>query len=49
VRALLENGADPTIADKEGITPMAIAKTASLPYGITAGGRWECVAALEVR
>jgi ankyrin repeat protein len=26
VRALLESGADPTIADKDGTTPMAIAK-----------------------
>jgi ankyrin repeat protein len=26
VRALLESGADPTIADNDGTTPMAIAK-----------------------
>jgi ankyrin repeat protein len=49
VRALLRNGADPTIADNDGITPMAIAKQASLPYGVTAKGRRECVAVLEVR
>jgi ankyrin repeat protein len=48
-RALLEGGADPTTADSNGITPMAIAKeTAPLPYGVTAEGRRECVAALEV-
>jgi ankyrin repeat protein len=50
VRALLEGGADPTIADNEGTTPMAIAKkTAPIPYGATVKGRRECVAALEVR
>jgi uncharacterized protein len=49
-RALLESGADPTIADKKGITPMAIAKqTRSLPQGVTAEGRRDCVVALEVR
>jgi hypothetical protein len=51
VRELLERGADPTIADNKGITPMAIAKQdpPSSPPGITAEGRLECVAALEVR
>jgi ankyrin repeat protein len=39
-RALLEAGADPTIADPKKITPMAIAKKR---------GRGKCVAALEVR
>jgi uncharacterized protein len=48
VRALLEGGADPTIADNDGTTPMAIAKQ-DPPYGsISAEGRRECVAALEV-
>jgi hypothetical protein len=58
VRALLESGAEPTIASNGGITPMAIAKDqyiapalhpafqADLP---SAEGRRECVAALEVR
>jgi hypothetical protein len=50
VRALLENGADTTIANNDGITPMAIAKkTAPLPEGVTVEARRECVAALEVR
>jgi uncharacterized protein len=48
VNALLENGADPTIAANEGTTPMAIAK-ADPPAFITIEGRRECVAALEVR
>jgi ankyrin repeat protein len=49
VRALLEGGADPTIANNSGITPMAIAKrTRSRPYGVTAEARRECVAALQV-
>jgi uncharacterized protein len=48
VRALLGGGADPTIPDAHGITPMAAAKHASLPTGVTAEGRRECVAALEV-
>jgi uncharacterized protein len=48
-RALLESGADPTTAAADGTTPMAIAKQAALPYGVTAEGRRECVAALEVR
>jgi ankyrin repeat protein len=53
VRALLENGADLTVADREGITPMAIAKR-DLTWeeqedGATAEGRRECVAALKVR
>jgi ankyrin repeat protein len=50
VTALLESGADPTIADNEGTTPMAIAKhLGPLPSGVTVEGRRECVAALEVR
>jgi ankyrin repeat protein len=50
-RALLESGADPTIADDNGTTPTAIAKAAIPPHfrGVTAEGRRECVAALEVR
>jgi ankyrin repeat protein len=48
VRALLEGGADPTIADNGGTTPMAIAKQEPEPDGIFAEGRRECVAALEV-
>jgi ankyrin repeat protein len=44
VRALLESGADATIASNAGTTPMAIAK-----HGVTAEGCRECVAALEVR
>jgi ankyrin repeat protein len=50
-RALLENGADPTIGDHNGITPMTVAKRdpPSIPRGITAEGRRECVIALEVR
>jgi hypothetical protein len=49
VRALLESGADPTIATVEGSTPMAVAKLdAHYPEGATAEGRRECVAALEV-
>jgi uncharacterized protein len=46
-RALLESGADATIADKNGRTPMAIAKQEA-HLTIRAGGRRECVAALEV-
>jgi ankyrin repeat protein len=51
VTVLLESGADPTIAHDNGTTPMAIAKQdpPSNPHGITAEGRRECVAALEVR
>jgi hypothetical protein len=51
VRALLESGADPTIAfqGQDRGTPMAIAKHAGLPDGVTAEGRRGCVAALEVR
>jgi ankyrin repeat protein len=48
LRALLESGADPTIAHNEGTTPMAIAKQ-SIPFLTEAEGRRECVAALEVR
>jgi ankyrin repeat protein len=53
VRALLESGADPTIARNNGTTPMAVAKQYVAPEfamaGITAKGRRECVAALKVR
>jgi ankyrin repeat protein len=50
VRALLEKGADPTIADKDGTTPMAAArKNYKLPHGANAEGRRECLEALEVR
>jgi hypothetical protein len=49
VKALLESGADPTIANRDGTTPMAIAKDLdSLPAEATAEGRRECVVALEV-
>jgi uncharacterized protein len=48
-RALLESGADPTIADRNGITPMIIAKTHPCSHGFSAEGRRECAAALEVR
>jgi ankyrin repeat protein len=52
MRALLESGADPTIANKRGMTPVTIAKRhppAQSRENITAEGRRECVAALEVR
>jgi ankyrin repeat protein len=49
VRALLQSGADPTIANNDGTTPMAIAKKTPPPAGVSALGRRECVAALEVR
>jgi hypothetical protein len=51
VRALLEGGADPTITDVLGRTPMATAKQ-SVPgwlEGVAAEGRREGVAALQVR
>jgi hypothetical protein len=48
-RALLENGADPTIADDNGTTAMAIAKQEPNDSDISAEGRRECVVALEVR
>jgi uncharacterized protein len=49
VRALLESGADPTIADDDGMTPMAIAKQDPDDDDISAESRRECVAELEVR
>jgi ankyrin repeat protein len=49
VRALLESGADPTIAHNNGTTPMAIAKQDPDHPSVSAEGRQECVAALEVR
>jgi ankyrin repeat protein len=49
VRALLESGADLTIADNDGTTPMAIAKQIPTDGEISAEGRRECVAALKVR
>jgi uncharacterized protein len=49
VRALLEGGADPTIADNDGITPVAIAKQDPGSADVSAEGRQECVAVLEVR
>jgi hypothetical protein len=48
-RALLENGADPTIANNDSITPMAIATQPPGHGRISVEGRRECVAALEVR
>jgi hypothetical protein len=50
VRVLLENGADPTIPDRDGRSPLSVAKS---PYPIiddaVAEDRRGCVAALEVR
>jgi ankyrin repeat protein len=48
-RALLENGADPTISDGSGTTPMAIAKLKSGSPYVSADGLRDCIAALEVR
>jgi hypothetical protein len=52
-RALVEGGADPTITDDNGTTPMAIAKQdpgeRDIRSGVSAEGGRECVAALEVR
>jgi ankyrin repeat protein len=48
-RLLLKRGADPTIADDRDITPMAMAKNLTTSYAVSAEGRRECVAALEVR
>jgi ankyrin repeat protein len=48
VRVLLESGADPTIAFT-GITPMAIARLTPSSRFISAQGRREAVAVLEVR
>jgi ankyrin repeat protein len=51
-RALLESGADPTIADDDGTTPMAFAKQDldedDVKLGVSAVGRRACVAALGV-
>jgi hypothetical protein len=49
VRALLERGADPTIANDHGITPMAATKEPHPNPIISAEGRRECEAALKVR
>jgi ankyrin repeat protein len=49
VRALLECGADPTIADYSHDTPIAIAKEDPENDSVSAEGRRECVAALKVR
>jgi hypothetical protein len=43
----LERGADPSILRSDGCSAMAIAKQEA-PWGIAAGGRQECVEALEV-
>jgi ankyrin repeat protein len=48
-RALLESGADPTIADEGGATPRAKTQQDPPPFWISAEGRRECVVALEVR
>jgi ankyrin repeat protein len=52
-RALLEGGADPTIASNDGTTPMAAATKGideeAVMFGVTAEARRECVAVLEVR
>jgi ankyrin repeat protein len=48
-RALLESGADPTIAVNGRTCPMAVAKMDVDSEVISAEGRRECVAALEVR
>jgi ankyrin repeat protein len=49
VKALLESGADVTIANNLGMTPMAIAKQFAPHPSASAGGRRKCVAALKVR
>jgi hypothetical protein len=49
VRALLESGADITIANNNGITPVAIAVEPPHASHISARGRRECVAARKVR
>jgi hypothetical protein len=47
--ALLESGADPTIADNNGLSPVTVAKNVGVyPPGVTAEGRRECAEALEV-
>jgi ankyrin repeat protein len=47
-RILLQNGADHTMADNEGTTPMAIARKESIGRSISAG-RAACVTELQVR
>jgi ankyrin repeat protein len=47
-RALLKSGANPTIADVDGTTPMAIAKRRPEDHVISSNGRRRCVAVLEV-
>jgi ankyrin repeat protein len=47
-RALLESGADAAIVKDDGTTPMAVARQRS-SHGVSAEGRRQCVAALEVR
>jgi ankyrin repeat protein len=48
-RALLESGANPTIAKNDGTTPTVIAKRDPDHGCVSVEGRRECVAALEVR
>jgi hypothetical protein len=48
-RPLLESGADPTIASRDSITPVVVAKQDPDHDCVFAEGRRECVAALEVR
>jgi ankyrin repeat protein len=47
-RLLLERGADPTIANEDGTTPMAIAKDRPEFDWVSAKARRDCVAALTV-
>jgi uncharacterized protein len=47
-RALLERGADPTIANNDGTTPMAVAMEGPPHHRISAEGQRACVAALQV-
>jgi ankyrin repeat protein len=48
-RALLERGADASIASSDGASPMDVAKQEPPHKRISAEGRRECVVALEVR